>query len=202
MSYFMNPMELARRSSPSIFGQPMAYPGALQGGGGNPPPAAPPPVPMPAPAAAPIPPPAQAAQNLVARAPERGGYSAAVATALGHNQPQLHMGAPAMGAPPMQPAPYNHPAPLVIPPPPATGALGPQQTDPTQTPGMIAARNAGNPSGGLPNSLSFLLTGGLDPFGLTKKNSSPIQDIGRAMGQGKPITDSQWAQANYGPGGK
>lgn len=52
--------------------------------------------------------------------------------------------------------------------------------DQTQTPGMIAAKNAGPRSG----------TG-----------NSPIQDISQALAAGKTITDAQWARAGFAPGG-
>lgn len=203
MSYFMNPIEMMLRTMPpGMMRQPAAQApqqnqGALQTAAPADAPMAPPIQP---PIQPPIPPPAQAASNLVAAAPQRGGYSPSVAAALARNQPNLQMGSPAPGAPPVQPQPFNHPTPLAIPPPAPAGALA--GADPSQTPGMIAAKAAGNPKGGLSNGMELALWGGLDPFGLGKKNSTAIQDIGRAMSQGKTITDAQWAAANYGPGGK
>ncbi len=63
-----------------------------------------------------------------------------------------------------------------------------------QTPGMLAA--AGTQGHG-----ANLIPSPLDPLGLFRKNNSPIQDISQALAQGKTITDAQWAQAGFGPGG-
>jgi hypothetical protein len=67
---------------------------------------------------------------------------------------------------------------------------------PTPTPGMLAAQAAGPHSHGL--GTANLVWGIHDPFG---KGASPIQDIAAALQQGRTITDAQWAQAGYGPGG-
>jgi hypothetical protein len=48
------------------------------------------------------------------------------------------------------------------------------------TPGVLAAQGAGPRTG---------------------SGNSAIQDIGQAMSAGTPITDAQWAQAGFGPGG-
>jgi hypothetical protein len=80
----------------------------------------------------------------------------------------------------------------------ATGANGTSGGNPS--PGMIAAQAAGPHSkNGVTDGIGgFALDGGL---GLFRKNASPIQDIAAAMANGTPITDSQWAQAGYAPGG-
>lgn len=197
------------------YGQPGAAPmaptqGALTPGLMEGAPVAPPPQPNPgalqAPQAAPIPAPApntqpvqHPASAMIAASPQRAGYSPAIMAALARNQPGLTLGTPSPGAPPVQPEPYAHPTPLNV--------IKSPDPPPPETAGMLAAKEAaknGYPSG-LPNTVSEFLFGGslgLDPFGTAKKNSSAIQDIARAMGQGKTITDSQWAQAGYGTGGK
>jgi hypothetical protein len=63
--------------------------------------------------------------------------------------------------------------------------------------GMLAATAAGSHSS---NGIPGVLAGGLSA-GLLRKNASPIQDISSAISQGKTITDAQWAQAGFGPGG-
>lgn len=67
------------------------------------------------------------------------------------------------------------------------------------TPGMAAAKAATGTRGGGGTSLGLnSLAGGLLAG---KKNNSAIQDISQAIGLGRTITDAQWAQAGYGPGG-
>lgn len=67
------------------------------------------------------------------------------------------------------------------------------------TPGMAAAKAATGTRGGGGTSLGLnSLAGGLLAG---KKNNSAIQDISQAIALGRPITDAQWAQAGYGPGG-
>ena len=88
------------------------------------------------------------------------------------------------------------------------------------TPGIQAAMAAGG-SGqpGAPNSQSFgqaaknSLLDPTTPFGLGGSllglnglfgkgpNNSQLQDIGGALYQGLPISDADWANAGYGPGG-
>ncbi len=106
----------------------------------------------------------------------------------------------------------------------AGGTAGGAATDPSQTPGMLAAQQAGagHSGGGGFSGLGALggaaagaamgsvvpgigtlvggLAGGLMP-NLFKQNRPYIQDIAAALQQGKTITDAQWAQAGYGPGG-
>ena len=83
------------------------------------------------------------------------------------------------------------------------------------TPGMQAAMGVNPSSGGGSSGMGALggaalgaiggplgaLAGGLLGNSLFKKNRPYIQDIAAAMQNGTPITDSQWAQAGYGPGG-
>lgn len=66
------------------------------------------------------------------------------------------------------------------------------------TPGMLAAQQATGTHGGAGASLGAMALGGI--LG-AKKNNSPIQDISQAIALGRPITDAQWAQAGFGPGG-
>lgn len=66
------------------------------------------------------------------------------------------------------------------------------------TPGMIAAQQATGTHGGAGRSTTGMLLGG---FLGARKNNSPIQDISQAIALGRTITDAQWAQAGYGPGG-
>lgn len=77
----------------------------------------------------------------------------------------------------------------------------PAQAGPTETPGMLAARAATGTRGGGGNA--GISIGGIDPLNLFsgRKNNSPIQDISQAIALGRTITDAQWAQAGYGPGG-
>lgn len=166
------------------------------------PPAAPPmqaaPVSLPGIATMGTPPPNPASSAIIAASPQRSGYSPAIMAALARNQPGLRQGTPSPGAAPVQPAPYNRPTPLTV-----TKSPDPV---PPPSPGVLAAREAqaAGDRSGLPNSVSEFLFGGslgLDPFGTHKRNSTPIEDIGRAMAGGKAITDVQWAQAGYGPGG-
>lgn len=67
------------------------------------------------------------------------------------------------------------------------------------TPGMIAAQASGPHSGN--GTVDNLLLGGGVAGGLFRKNATPIQDIAGALKLGRTITDAQWAQAGYGPGG-
>lgn len=73
----------------------------------------------------------------------------------------------------------------------ASGAVAP---GPALSPGMMAAQNAGGNPGSPLGALPVV-------GGLFRKNASPIQDIAGAIRQGKTITDAQWAQAGFGPGG-
>lgn len=66
------------------------------------------------------------------------------------------------------------------------------------TPGMLAAQQANGTRGGAGRSITGMALGGI--LG-AKKNNSPIQDISQAIALGRPITDAQWAQAGFGPGG-
>lgn len=69
------------------------------------------------------------------------------------------------------------------------------------TPGMAAAKAAtGTRGGGGSGGIKPLSIDPLNLFG-GRKNNSPIQDISQAVALGRPITDAQWAQAGYGPGG-
>lgn len=66
------------------------------------------------------------------------------------------------------------------------------------SPGMLAAQQAGGTRGGGGTDYgSALMTGFLG----ARKNNSPIQDISQALAAGRTITDAQWAQAGFGPGG-
>lgn len=83
----------------------------------------------------------------------------------------------------------------------ANGAPG-QPGGGGQTPGMIAAQAAGphskNP---LTSGIGGAITGLGGGLGIGRKNASPIQDIAGALALGRTITDAQWAQAGFGPGG-
>jgi hypothetical protein len=89
------------------------------------------------------------------------------------------------------------------------------------TPGIQAAiASGGSGQPGMPNKNSginkALLFGG-DPIGSSlggiglsgflgnalglEPNNSQLQDIGGALFQGGPVTDANWANAGYGPGG-
>lgn len=72
-----------------------------------------------------------------------------------------------------------------------SGGQGGQPSGPS--PGVLAAQAAGPHSGNVGTQLMF--------GGLNRKNASPIQDIAGALAQGRTITDAQWAQAGFGPGG-
>lgn len=83
---------------------------------------------------------------------------------------------------------------------PTTGTFG--KWTGTYTPGILAASQAGG--SGVPggdngiNWLNTALFGGL--IG-SNKNNSQLQDIAGALYQGLPVTDQNWANAGYGPGG-
>lgn len=64
--------------------------------------------------------------------------------------------------------------------------------------GIGASQIAGGMLGGqlLEHGAGSFLTGGL-----FRKNSTPIQDIQRALSQGLPVSDASWAQAGLPPGG-
>lgn len=81
----------------------------------------------------------------------------------------------------------------------APGAAQPQAPSGNSlTPGMMAAQAAAGTRGGGGTDIgSGLMTG----FIGSRKNNSPIQDISQALGAGRTITDAQWDQAGYGPGG-
>jgi hypothetical protein len=72
------------------------------------------------------------------------------------------------------------------------------------TPGILAATQAGGtgvPGGSDNYSGIGGALGGLFGGNLFKQNNSQLQDIGGALYQGLPITDADWANAGYGPGG-
>jgi hypothetical protein len=80
------------------------------------------------------------------------------------------------------------------------------------TPGIQAAMGAGGsgvPGGGDNFSMGGGIAGGLlgGPIGalalgnLFKPNNSQIQDIAGALYQGLPITNADWQNAGFGPGG-
>lgn len=78
------------------------------------------------------------------------------------------------------------------------GQGGSGSTTMGQTPGMAAANAATGTRGGDGANLGQQIATGFLTGGA---NNSAIQDISQAMAAGTPITDAQWAQAGYGPGG-
>lgn len=72
----------------------------------------------------------------------------------------------------------------------------PAADDPNMTPGMKAALAAGPHSKN--KVVDIALWGGLNPL---RKNATPLQDIARAMAEGRTITPGDWLKAGFGPGG-
>lgn len=85
---------------------------------------------------------------------------------------------------------------------PAAGQAGVGGVGGSLTPGMMAAQQATGTRGGGGNA-GINGLGAIDPLNLFggRKNNSPIQDISQALALGRTITDAQWAQAGFGPGG-
>lgn len=97
---------------------------------------------------------------------------------FGPSTPAADTGTPApdAGTPAQEDTGAQSPAPVPVP----ASTPTPAATDPTQTPGMMAAKSA--PPGGA-------------------GSNTPLQDIAAAIAQGRPVSDQSWAQAGYGPGG-
>ncbi len=71
---------------------------------------------------------------------------------------------------------------------------------PQQSPGMMAAQGI-RPDNGGGITAGAVLTGGMGSQLFGENNSSALQDIARAISQGLPVYDSDWAKAGFGPGG-